>query len=302
MQILYNKAPEAVEHFAKTILEIQHQDSDHQNEEEQDSDHQVQGEERQGQWVGRKKRFVYDLSYRPSRSRHVQQSDETPDEPVVREGKVNERESTPSSRDSETPSTTASLPETKEQDLAASPEEARLQRIGKLRDIVAAAVQTIYEFKEHQGGIPTEVYSLILTTRKRDRTEAPEICWSDSARWVRILDIGSTNRERASILDFIGSMGASEWYDREVHRLSKARRGGASSIRVLDRIQLRRFRGLFESEGGIVQPLRDRHRNRIKRRLRWGRKLSSMVFKLGFGILFHPGIRCGPPSFTWWSC
>ena len=147
--------------------------------------------------------------------------------------------------------------------------------------------------------------------------------WSDGSMWMRILEMGSTQNKKVTILNMIEYIGAWEWYDRQVDlatttiRTKKNKlvdRKGAA-IHVLNTIQSTQWgtatrgrwisglgRVAVEQEGnaadlcpdvdtGVTETDRRRQRKRVSVQLSRGQRLSTKLIKaLGLGILFSPKI------------
>jgi hypothetical protein len=184
--------------------------------------------------------------------------------------------------------------------------------ISPLRGMIVGAVRTIYDLDKYSSGVPREVYAMILQALRQNHAIAPETLWSDGAMWRRTLDAGSTTTQMITILNLLGYMGAWQWYDGQVKKLSKAKSPvevspKTAATRVLNRIQYKQVRGLgaisledgtdtsaispAAGETNITQSIKKRQRNRIKTQLSRGQKLSLLVERLGFGVLFDSNIR-----------
>ena len=195
-------------------------------------------------------------------------------------------------------------------------------------DMILEAVRIIHQFRKYHG-VPREVHSTILQTLQKDHQEAIGASnlnqWSDGSMWMQVLEMGSSENQKVTILNMLEYMGAWEWYDRQIE-LSQAtirtkknkpvdRRGAA--IHVLNRMQGLRTdteqqpgkwisgvgRVALGKEGdgsdlspegcdvGITERARQLQRKRISMQLSRGQKLSTKLVKeLGLGILFSPKI------------
>lgn len=187
------------------------------------------------------------------------------------------------------------------------------------KDTVLEAVHTIQQFSKHRHGIPREVHSRIIRTLRKDHEETSSTSnlagWSDGATWMRVLESGESEKQKATIFSLLGYMGASEWYESQVN-LSQAilrtkkngpvkRRGAATH--VMNELQGKWIKGVGnlslgrEGDGIGVDPerydtgLSERalhlQRKRIGMQLSRGYKLNTKLVKdLGLGILFDPKV------------
>lgn len=199
--------------------------------------------------------------------------------------------------------------------------------------LVIEAVQVIHQFSKYPYAAPRGVHSRILQTHGNGSQEAIDALkldqWSDGSMWIRILEMGSTQNQKVTILNMIEYIGAWEWYDGQVDlamttiRTKKNKlvdRKGAA-IHVLNTMQSipcgiaprgRWIGGLgrvaVEQEGdaadlypdgdtGITETDRRRQRKRISVQLSRGQRLSTKLVKvLGLGILFSPKIWSVSPD------
>jgi hypothetical protein len=198
--------------------------------------------------------------------------------------------------------------------------------VASLMDMILEAVRVIHQLSKYPQGVPREVHSRILTTLRADHQEAlmPSSLnqWSDGSIWMKVLEMGSSENQKVTILNMLEYMGAWEWYNKQIKRsqatvLTKKnkpvnRRGAATH--VLNRMQGINStpRGRWISgvgrvafgEGGnkidvppescngdITERDRQLQRKRISMQLSRGQKLSTMLVKeLSLGILFSPKI------------
>ena len=196
-----------------------------------------------------------------------------------------------------------------------------------LMGLVTEAVQVIHQFSKYPYAAPRGVHSRILQTHRNGHHEAINALkmdqWSDGSMWMRILEMGSTQNKKITILNMIEYIGAWEWYDRQVDlattmiRTKKNKlvdRKGAA-IHVLNTIQSTQWgtatrgrwisglgRVAVEQEGnaadlcpdvdtGVTETDRRRQRKRVSVQLSRGQRLSTKLIKaLGLGILFSPKI------------
>jgi len=196
-----------------------------------------------------------------------------------------------------------------------------------LIDQVVEAVRVIHQFSKYPYAVPPNVHSRILQSHWSDSQEAIDAVdwdqWSDGSMWMHVLEMGSTQNQRVTILNMIEYVGAWEWYDKQI-RLAKAtvrtkknkpvdHKGAATH--VLNDMQStqrgpapqgRWIGGVgwvapeqkgsvsdLESESGgasITEKSRRLQRKRISVQLSRGQKITTLVKKLGLGILFSPTI------------
>jgi hypothetical protein len=197
-----------------------------------------------------------------------------------------------------------------------------------LMDIILKAVRVIYQFNKYPHGVPREVHSRILQTLQKDRQGAIGASnlnqWSDGSMWMRVLEMGSSENQKVTILNMLEYMGAWEWYEGQIEQSQATirtkkntpvnRRGAA--IYVLNRMQGIRTdteppgkwissvgRVAMGQEGdesnlspgscnvSITERDRQLRRKRISMQLSRGQKLSTKLVKeLGLGILFSSKI------------
>lgn len=198
-----------------------------------------------------------------------------------------------------------------------------------LLDLVIEAVRVIHQFSKYPYAVPAEVHSRILRTHQNNSQEATARLnrdggWSDGSMWMRILEMGSTHKQKVTILNMVEYIGAWEWYDEQVN-LAKTtihtkkgklvdRRGAAThvlkamgSVQRGDSLPGRWISGVGtvavggeedrtdpnpeNDEGGISAQDRRLQRKRISLQLSRGQKLSTkLVQNLGLGILFSPKV------------
>lgn len=197
-----------------------------------------------------------------------------------------------------------------------------------LIDLVMEAVRVIHQFSKYPHAVPAGVHSRILQTHRNNSHETidrlkPGDAWSDGSMWMRILEMGSTQNQKVTILNMIEYIGAWEWYDRQVNlakatirtkkgklvdhkgaathvlnamggvQWSAAPRGGSiSGVGTVAIWQEEDSTDLNpENDGGISAKDRQLQRKRISLQLSRGQKLSTKLIKdLGLGILFSPKI------------
>ena len=94
-----------------------------------------------------------------------------------------------------------------------------------LMDMILEAVRVIHQFSKYPHGVPREVHSRILQTLQKDHQEAIGASnlnqWSDGSMWMQVLDMGSSENQKVTILNMLEYMGAWEWYNRQIE-LSQA--------------------------------------------------------------------------------
>lgn len=87
-----------------------------------------------------------------------------------------------------------------------------------LIDMIVEAVRIIHQFSKYPHAVPQEVHSRILQTLQNDNQEAIVASnlhqWSDGSMWMQVLEMGSTQNQRVTILNMLEYMGAWEWYDK----------------------------------------------------------------------------------------
>jgi len=135
--------------------------------------------------------------------------------------------------------------------------------------------------------------------------------------WMDILERGSVEGQKVTILNMLEYMGVWEWYDSQVRSLQESgriltKRGKpagrkVAATHVLNKMQSGKWiRGLgrltlndsdreidaaSDGQDTITERNRRLRRDRIKTQLSRGRKLSTKLVKeLGFGILFNSKI------------
>jgi hypothetical protein len=195
-------------------------------------------------------------------------------------------------------------------------------------DMILEAVRVIHQFNKYPHGASREVHSRILQTLRKDHQGtigAPNLNqWSDGSMWMRVLEMGSSENQKVTILNMLEYMGAWEWYEGQIEQSQATirtkkntpvnRRGAA--MHVLNRMQGIRTdteppgkwisgvgRVALGQEGdesdlssgscnvGITERDRQLRRKRISIQLSRGQKLSTKLVKeLGLGILFSSKI------------
>jgi hypothetical protein len=196
-----------------------------------------------------------------------------------------------------------------------------------LMDMILEAVRVIHQFNKYPHGVPKKVHSRILQTLRKDHQETIDASnlnqWSDGSMWMRVLEMGSSENQKVTILNMLEYMGAWEWYEGQIEKSQATirtkkntpvdRRGAA--MHVLNRMQ--DIRTDTEPPGkwisgigrvalgqgdesdlsprscnvGIAERDRQLRRKRISMQLSRGQKLSTKLVKeLGLGILFSSKI------------
>ena len=197
-----------------------------------------------------------------------------------------------------------------------------------LIDMIVEAVRSIHQFSKYPNAVPRRVHSTILQTLRNDNQQAIEASnlnqWSDGSMWMQVLEMGSAQNQRVTILNMLEYMGASEWYNKQIKLSQRTirtkknklvdQRGAA--MHVLDKMQnmplgsgpqgrwisgVGRVALTTQGEVGVPQPHDNDHgimqrdkqaqRKRISVQLSRGQKLSDKLIRgLGLGILFSPKI------------
>jgi hypothetical protein len=197
-----------------------------------------------------------------------------------------------------------------------------------LMDMILEAVRVIHQFNKYPHGVPREVHSRILQTLRKDHQGTIDASnlnqWSDGSIWMQVLEMGSSENQKVTILNMLEYMGAWEWYEGQIEQSQATirtkkntpvnRRGAA--MHVLNRMQGIRTdteppgkwisgvgRVALGQEGdesdlspgssnvGITERDRQLRRKRISMQLSRGQKLSTKLVKeLGLGILFSSKI------------
>ena len=187
-----------------------------------------------------------------------------------------------------------------------------------LTDSILESVRIIHGLSKNQDGPSREVHATILRAL-RDPCQGMFASnnWSNGSMWMDILEKGSIEGQKVTILNMLEYMGAWEWYDSQVRSLQESgriltkkgkpvgRRGAATHvlnemqsgkwIKSLGRLTLEdgggETRAASDGQDSITERNREVRRVRIKTQLSRGRKLSTKLVKeLGFGILFSPKI------------
>ncbi|KAK5042845.1 hypothetical protein LTR84_012800 [Exophiala bonariae] len=195
-----------------------------------------------------------------------------------------------------------------------------------LMDMILEAVRIIHQFSKYPYGVPRAVHSRILQSLGKNYPEANDVSrvnqWSDGSMWMQVLEMGSSENQRVTILNMLEYMGA--WDDNQIERslttiLTKknkpvGRRGAAihvlnemqhlsadttrlgtclSGVRRIDLQDEGNSTHHLSSDRGLSVAKQDKRlqRKRISIQLTRGQKLSTKLIKgLGLGILFSPKI------------
>jgi hypothetical protein len=191
--------------------------------------------------------------------------------------------------------------------------------VAPLMDMILEAVRIIHRLSKYPQGVPQDVHSRILTTLREDHQEGPIPSslnqWSDGSIWMQVLEMGSSQNQKVTILNMLEYIGAWEWYNEQVEHSQATvrtkknklvdRRGAATH--VLNTMQERWIssvgRVAFGERGdkidlppessnvNIMERDRQQQRKHISMQLSRGQKLSTkLVKKLSLGILFSPKI------------
>lgn len=189
-------------------------------------------------------------------------------------------------------------------------------------DLVLEATETLHRLSKHREAAPTDVHKRVLQLIQGSYPGAMAAStgnkWSDGSMWVRVLDMGSAQQKRVTVLNMLEYMGAWEWYDGQIKLAQNTvftkkgklvdRRGAATH--VLDGIE--KFEESIEerprwisgvgrvtahkegidlfknSQPSVDQAQKHLRRKQITLQLIRGRKLTTKLVKeLGTGILFH---------------
>jgi hypothetical protein len=190
-------------------------------------------------------------------------------------------------------------------------------------DLILDAARTIHQLSRHQDGVPQDLHMRVLQSFQGNHPEAiaASACsqWSDGSMWMQVLEMGTSQQSRVTVLNMLEYMGAWKWYNSQVtfaqatiqtkKRKQVEHRGAATH--VLNKIQEDQMRspgrgrwisgvGIVTLEGdepkvtskngtvNITESERRSRRKYITMQLSRGQKLSTkLVGKLGFGILFN---------------
>ncbi|KAF7166574.1 hypothetical protein CNMCM6106_002349 [Aspergillus hiratsukae] len=198
------------------------------------------------------------------------------------------------------------------------------------KELILLVVKTIYQFCNYQDGPPHATCQRILQSLKdggfEERKASSTSEWSDGSTWMRILDMGSSQQNKVTVLNMLMYIGAWEWFDRQVNyvqgnvRTKKNKLIGEKKAKthVLNKMQdsLQDSRpqpaaqekwfsrvgtvtleenasGILPRDGptGVIAMAKIQQRSRISTLLHRGKWLSTKLVKeLGRGILLHPKI------------
>jgi hypothetical protein len=192
------------------------------------------------------------------------------------------------------------------------------ENVWTVTDYILEAVRIIHGLSKHQDGVPREVHVTILQAHRDSRQDMLlSSDWSSGSMWADILEAGSVEGQKVTILRMLEYMGAWEWYDSQIRLLQESgtihtkknkpvsRKGAASHvlneiqrsgkcIKSLGRLTLENDGRTGTSSDGqdtITERNRKQQRQRIVIQLSRGQKLSTKLVKeLGLGILFSPEI------------
>jgi len=187
-----------------------------------------------------------------------------------------------------------------------------------LTDSILQSVRIIHGLSKNRDGPPREVHATILRALRNPCQDMfTSSNWSNGSMWMDILERGSVEGQKITILNMLEYMGAWEWYDSQVRSLQEGgriftkkgkpvgRKGAATHvlnemqsgkwIKSLGRLTLgdggRETGTTSDGQDTITERNKRLRRERIKTQLSRGRKLSTKLVKeLGFGILFSPKI------------
>lgn len=125
--------------------------------------------------------------------------------------------------------------------------DSSLPETTSLMDMITEAVRIVHQFCKYPHEVPRAVHSRILQTLRHDNHEAIADLnqWSDGSIWMQVLEMGSTQKQKVTILNMLEYMGAWEWYDSQTSLSQRTvctkkgkpvdRKGAA--IHVLNRMQ-----------------------------------------------------------------
>jgi hypothetical protein len=198
------------------------------------------------------------------------------------------------------------------------------------KELILSVVKCIYQFCNYQDGLPQDACQTILQSLKKGGFEELKASstseWSDGSTWMRMLDMGSSQQNKATLSNMLIYIGAWEWFDQQVKvvqenvRSKKNRSMGEKEAKthVLNDVQNRlqgrepqpaaqekwfsrvgtvtleeNASGMFPREGptSMIAMAKSQQRSRISTLLHRGKWLSTKLVKqLGRGILLHPKI------------
>ena len=198
--------------------------------------------------------------------------------------------------------------------MSVAPEDART-----LTDHILEAARIIHHLSKYPDGMPRQVYVTILRALRDSRKDVlASSDWSTGSMWVDILEAGSVENQKVTILNMLEYMGAWEWYDSQVrlvqasgkvltkkgkpvdhkgaatHLLDKIQRSG-KYIKSLGMLTLEdgdaTIDGPSDARGTLAERNKKLQRKRLITQLSRGQTLSNkLVKKLGLGILFDKNI------------
>ena len=177
-------------------------------------------------------------------------------------------------------------------------------------DHILEVIPVIHGLSKHKEGLPREVHVTILQAlRDSSQGTLASSDWSSGSMWVDILEAGSAEGQKVTILRMLEYMGAWEWYDAQIRQVqekkSMSRKGAATD--VLDEIQrsgkcIKSLGELTVDNNGtdstvskeqdtMAKRIREKKRRGLVAQLSRGQRLSTRLVKeLGLGILFSPKI------------
>ena len=188
-----------------------------------------------------------------------------------------------------------------------------------LTDHILEAARIIHGLSKYPDGMPRQVYVTILQALRDSRKDVlASSDWSTGSMWVDILEAGSVEKQKVTILNMLEYMGAWEWYDSQVrlvqasgkvltkkgkpvdhkgaatHLLDKIQRSG-KYIKSLGMLTLEdgdaTIDGPSDARGTLAERNKKLQRKRLITQLSRGQTLSNkLVKKLGLGILFDKNI------------
>lgn len=188
-----------------------------------------------------------------------------------------------------------------------------------LTDHILEAARIIHRLSKYPDGMPRQVYVTILQAlRDSHKDVLASSDWSTGSIWVDILEAGSIENQKVTILNMLECMGAWEWYDSQVRLVQASgkvltkkgkpvdHKGVATYL--LDKIQLSgkyikslgmltledgdtTIDGPSDARGTLAERNQKLQRKRLITQLSRGQTLSNKLVKnLGLGILFDKNI------------
>jgi hypothetical protein len=188
-----------------------------------------------------------------------------------------------------------------------------------LTDHILEAARIIHGLSKYPNGTPRQMYVTILRALRDSRKDIlVSSDWSTGSMWVDILEAGSVENQKVTILNMLEYIGAWEWYNSQVRLVQASNKvltkkgkpvdhKGAATY-LLDRIQQSgkyikslgmltledgdaTINSLSDAQGTLAERTQKLQRKRLITQLSRGQALSNkLVKKLGLGILFNKNI------------